>query len=101
MLHACVQRFDATGTVGNFLGTKHGLSLMDWNAGHTVQEEEDATTVQSQAAAPRDIFRLRQIQRSRGLGVGGAAAASQSGSSAFSFSGGGSAFSGDHSASTD
>jgi len=68
---------------------------------HTVQEEEDATTVQSQAAVPRDIFRLRQIQRSRGLGVGGAAAASQSGSSAFSFSGGGSAFSGDHSASTD
>jgi len=68
---------------------------------HTVQEEEDATTVQSQAAVPRDIFRLRQIQRSRGLGVGGATAASQSGSSAFSFSGGGSAFSGDHSASTD
>jgi len=68
---------------------------------HGVQEEEDAATVQSQAAAPRDLFRLRQIQRSRGLGVGGAAAASQSGSSAFSFSGGGSAFSGDHSASTD
>ncbi|XP_066364489.1 cleavage stimulation factor subunit 77 isoform X2 [Miscanthus floridulus] len=66
-----------------------------------VQEEEDASTVQSRAAVPRDIFRLRQIQRSRGLGVGGAAAASQSGSSAFSFSGGGSAFSGDHSASTD
>ncbi|RLN22656.1 cleavage stimulation factor subunit 77 [Panicum miliaceum] len=68
---------------------------------HGVQEEEDAATVQSQAAVPRDIFRLRQIQRRRGLGVGGAAAASQSGSSAFSFSGGGSAFSGDHSASTD
>ncbi|RLM92057.1 cleavage stimulation factor subunit 77 [Panicum miliaceum] len=68
---------------------------------HGVQEEEDAATVKSQAAVPRDIFRLRQIQRSRGLGVGGAAAASQSGSSAFSFSGGGSAFSGDHSASTD
>jgi len=66
-----------------------------------VQEEEDASTVQSRAAVPRDIFRLRQIQRSRGLGVGAAAAASQSGSSAFSFSGGGSAFSGDHSASTD
>ncbi|CAL4952381.1 unnamed protein product [Urochloa decumbens] len=68
---------------------------------HGVQEEEEAATVQSQAAVPRDIFRLRQIQRSRGLGVGGAAGASQSGSSAFSFSGGGSAFSGDHSASTD
>ncbi|CAO2161573.1 unnamed protein product [Urochloa humidicola] len=68
---------------------------------HGVQEEEDAATVQSQAAVPRDIFRLRQIQRSRGMGVGGAAGASQSGSSAFSFSGGGSAFSGDHSASTD
>ncbi|CAO2205155.1 unnamed protein product [Urochloa humidicola] len=68
---------------------------------HGVQEEEEATTVQSHAAVPRDIFRLRQIQRSRGLGVGGAAGASQSGSSAFSFSGGGSAFSGDHSASTD
>ncbi|CAD6270940.1 unnamed protein product [Miscanthus lutarioriparius] len=66
-----------------------------------LQEEEDASTLQSRAAVPRDIFRLRQIQRSRGLGVGGAAAASQSGSSAFSFSGGGSAFSGDHSASTD
>ncbi|PWZ18592.1 Cleavage stimulation factor subunit 77 [Zea mays] len=64
------------------------------------QEEEDASAVQSRAAVPRDIFRLRQIQRSRGLGVGGAAV-SQSGSSAFSFSGGGSAFSGDHSASTD
>ncbi|XP_062232368.1 cleavage stimulation factor subunit 77 [Phragmites australis] len=62
------------------------------------QEEEDAATAQSRAAVPRDIFRLRQIQRSRGLG---AAAASQSGSSAFSFSGGGSAFSGDQSASTD
>jgi cleavage stimulation factor subunit 3 len=77
---------------------------MEWerNAGHGVQEEEDAAAVQSQAAVPRDIFRLRQIQRSRGLGVAGAAAASQqSGSSAFSFSGGGSAFSGDHSASTD
>ena len=26
MLHACVRRFDVTGTVGNFLGTKHGLN---------------------------------------------------------------------------
>ena len=25
MLHACVRRFDVTGTVGNFLGTKQGL----------------------------------------------------------------------------
>ncbi|KAK3161239.1 hypothetical protein QOZ80_1BG0074310 [Eleusine coracana subsp. coracana] len=70
------------------------------------KEEEDAVTVQSRAALPRDVFRLRQIQKSRG-GLG-AAAATQSGSSAFSFSaggsafsGGGSAFSGDQSASTD
>ena len=26
MLHACVKKFDATGTVDNFLGTKQGLS---------------------------------------------------------------------------
>ena len=25
MLHACVQRFDVIGTVGNFLGTKQSL----------------------------------------------------------------------------
>lgn len=74
--------------------------------GQGAKEEEDATAVQSQAALPRDVFRLRQIQKSRG-GLG-AAAATQSGSSAFSFSaggsafsGGGSAFSGDQSASTD
>ncbi|GJM93962.1 hypothetical protein PR202_ga10565 [Eleusine coracana subsp. coracana] len=69
------------------------------------KEEEDAA-VKSRAALPRDVFRLRQIQKSRG-GLG-ATAATQSGSSAFSFSaggsafsGGGSAFSGDQSASTD
>ena len=28
MLHACVRRFDVTGTVGNFLGTKHGLNSL-------------------------------------------------------------------------
>jgi cleavage stimulation factor subunit 3 len=73
--------------------------------GQGVKEEEDAATVQSRAALPRDIFRLRQIQRSRG-GLG-ATSVTQSGSSAFSsgggsaFSGGGSAFSGDQSASTD
>ncbi|KAL6841494.1 hypothetical protein ACP4OV_028637 [Aristida adscensionis] len=63
-------------------------------------QEEDDATAQSRAAVPRDIFRLRQIQRTRG-GLGAAGAPSQSGSSAFSFSGGGSAFSGDQSASTD
>ena len=26
MLHACIQRFDVTGTVENVLGTKRGLS---------------------------------------------------------------------------
>jgi len=26
MLHACVQRFNVTGAVGNLLGTKQGLS---------------------------------------------------------------------------
>jgi cleavage stimulation factor subunit 3 len=74
--------------------------------GQGAKEEEDAATVQSRAALPQDIFRLRQIQRSRG-GLG-ATSVTQSGSSAFSFSGGGSAFSGggsafsgDQSASTD
>ena len=28
MLHACVQKFDMTGTEVNFLGTKQGLSLL-------------------------------------------------------------------------
>jgi len=28
MLHACVRRFDVTSTVGNFLGTKHGLNSL-------------------------------------------------------------------------
>ena len=27
MLHACVQKFDVTDTVGNFLGTKQGQHL--------------------------------------------------------------------------
>jgi hypothetical protein len=27
MLHACVERFDVTGTVGKILGTKRGLFL--------------------------------------------------------------------------
>ena len=27
MLHACVRTFDVTGTVENFLGTKHGLNM--------------------------------------------------------------------------
>ena len=27
MLHACVQKFDVTDTVENFLGTKRGLNL--------------------------------------------------------------------------
>ena len=36
MLHACVQRFDVTSTVGNFLGTKQGLNRVlylpfNWN----------------------------------------------------------------------
>ena len=26
MFHACVEKFDVTDTVGNFLGTKQGLS---------------------------------------------------------------------------
>ena len=26
MFHACVEKFDVTNTVGNFLGTKQGLS---------------------------------------------------------------------------
>ncbi|TVU34518.1 hypothetical protein EJB05_16353 [Eragrostis curvula] len=64
------------------------------------KEEEDAAAAQSQAALPRDIFRLRQIQRSRG-GLVAAGASQSAGSSAFSFSGGGSAFSGDQSASTE
>lgn len=54
------------------------------------QEEDETTTVQSRAL-PRDIFRLRQIQRSRGAGV------SQSGSAAMSS---GSLFSGEQSASS-
>ena len=27
MIHVCVRRFDVTDVVGNFLGTKHGLSV--------------------------------------------------------------------------
>ncbi|XP_015698786.1 cleavage stimulation factor subunit 77 isoform X2 [Oryza brachyantha] len=55
------------------------------------QEEDDTTTTVQSRAMPRDIFRLRQIQRSRGLG------SSQSGSAAPSS---GSVFSGDQSASS-
>ena len=29
MFHACVQRFDLTGTVQNFLGTKQGLNALE------------------------------------------------------------------------
>ena len=28
MFHACVRRFDVTGTVGKFLGTKQGLNFL-------------------------------------------------------------------------
>ncbi|XP_052139476.1 cleavage stimulation factor subunit 77 isoform X2 [Oryza glaberrima] len=59
--------------------------------GRAQEEDDTSTTVQSRAM-PRDIFRLRQIQRSRGLGP------SQSGSAALSS---GSVFSGDQSASSD
>ena len=31
MLHACVRRFDVTGTVQNILGTKQGLIIPKWN----------------------------------------------------------------------
>ena len=31
MLHACVQKFDVTDTVRNFLGTKQGLSYNNWS----------------------------------------------------------------------
>uniref|UniRef100_I1R8C2 Suppressor of forked domain-containing protein n=1 Tax=Oryza glaberrima TaxID=4538 RepID=I1R8C2_ORYGL len=58
--------------------------------GRAQEEDDTSTTVQSRAM-PRDIFRLRQIQRSRGLGP------SQSGSAALSS---GSVFSGDQSASS-
>ncbi|EEE53465.1 hypothetical protein OsJ_36592 [Oryza sativa Japonica Group] len=58
--------------------------------GRAQEEDDTSTTVQSRAM-PRDIFRLRQIQRNRGLGP------SQSGSAALSS---GSVFSGDQSASS-
>ncbi|KAH0469186.1 hypothetical protein IEQ34_002418 [Dendrobium chrysotoxum] len=54
------------------------------------QEDDEVTTVQSRPL-PRDLFRIRQIQKSRG------ATASQTGSAASA----GSAFSGDQSISTD
>ena len=38
MLHACVQKFDVTGTVENFLGTKQGLS---WNSDHITKIVEN------------------------------------------------------------
>ncbi|KAL5205201.1 hypothetical protein ABZP36_033410 [Zizania latifolia] len=55
------------------------------------QEDDDTTTTVQSRAMPRDIFRLRQIHRSRGLG------SSQSGSAALSS---GSVFSGEQSASS-
>lgn len=54
------------------------------------QEDDETTTIQSRPL-PRDVFRIRQIQRARGVSN------SQTGSAAS----GGSAFSGDQSVSTD
>ncbi|KAJ4830007.1 hypothetical protein Tsubulata_002297 [Turnera subulata] len=58
------------------------------------QEDDEATTVQSQPQ-PRDAFRIRQIQRARAGGTLGARTTSQTGSASF-----GSALSGDLSGST-
>ncbi|KAJ3676582.1 hypothetical protein LUZ60_003994 [Juncus effusus] len=57
------------------------------------QEEEETSAVQSRPL-PRDVFRLRQIQRTRGgIGIGGVVSSSQTGSTAS----GGSVVSGDQS----
>ncbi|CAN1266645.1 Cleavage stimulation factor subunit 77 [Linum perenne] len=58
------------------------------------QEEEESSTVQSQPAPPRDVFRLRQIRKASRIGTA-AVGASQTGSTSY-----GSAFSGDLSGST-
>ena len=60
MFHACVERFDVTGTVGKFLGTKRGLRL----AGFLTQCPADAAVPSSAytVGTPADML-LPQIAR--------------------------------------